>query len=72
MPAYYVQLVRGVGQGVHRLSVVVEGEGLVAAVTGHYNHGQEMVGPGFRQFLDRHPSWVSLAAWTVDYEYYLL
>ena len=72
VPAYYVQLVRGLGQGVHRLSVVVEGEGLVAAVTGHYNHGQEMVGPGFRQFLDRHPPWVSLAAWTVDYEYYLL
>merc|ERR1740137_215755 len=41
-PAYTIQLVRGLGQGVHKLWLVVEGEGLVAAVTGHYNHGQEM------------------------------
>lgn len=73
MPAYYIQLVRGVGKEVHKLWVVVEGKGeIVATVTGHYNSGEDMVGHALRQFMDKHPPWVSLAAWTVDFKYYLL
>jgi len=73
VPVHYVQLVRGVGHHPHQLWVVLEGDqDMVVSVTGHYNHGQDMVGPAFKQFLDTHPPWVSFAAWTVDYKYYLI
>merc|ERR1712079_97417 len=58
-PAHYVQLVQGLGQHTHTLWVLVEGEGLVASVAGHYNHGQGMVSPVLRTFMDSHPPWVS-------------
>ena len=73
VPVHYVQLVRGVGHHPHQLWVVLEGDqDMVVSVTGHYNHGQDMVGPAFKQFLDTHPPWVSLAAWTVDYKYFTI
>ena len=79
-PYLTTQLVSGHGQtGEHQLWVVVEveaggheGAGLVVGVAGHHQAGVERYSPLLRSFVDRHPAWLSLAAWTVDYKYYIL
>jgi len=74
LPAYYIQLVEGVADSKdgHRMWIEFEGETLVASVSGHYNHGPNMVQPTLRNFLDKHPPWASLSAWTVDFKYYTM
>lgn len=82
-PYLTTQLVSGHGQtGQHQLWVVVDnsaiyeqegrGAGLVVGVAGHHQAGVERYSPLLRSFVDRHPAWLSLAAWTVDYKYYIL
>ena len=57
-------MVSGLGEEVHKLWVEVGGKGEIAAtVTSHYYIGEDMVGHALRQFMDKHPPWVSMAAW---------
>ena len=70
---YHVQLVRGLGAGVQRMWLQLEGpqssEGklVTVSVAGHHTSGEGRAGPGLEELEASHPPWVSLAAWTVDY-----
>ena len=46
--------------------------GLTIALTGHHNAGPSRLTPELGRLAARHPPWVSLSAWTVDYRVYLL
>ena len=63
-------MVSGLGEEVHKLWVEVGGKGEIAAtVTSHYYIGEDMVGHALRQFMDKHPPWVSMAAWASGMNY---
>jgi hypothetical protein len=44
--------------------------GLDVALTGHHNHGPARLTPELRHLAAKFPTWVSLAAWTMDYRLY--
>ena len=80
-PVYTGQLTSGHGHsGSHQVWVKVRGGvraggtglGLVVSLSGHHTSGVQRLSPELRTFIDQHPAWVSLAAWTVDYKYYIL
>ena len=80
-PVYTGQLTSGHSHsGAHKVWLRVRGGaraegaglGLVVSVSGHHTSGHQRYSPELRAFMDKHPAWVSLAAWTVDYKYYIL
>ena len=48
------------------------GAGAGGQSSGHHTSGVHRYCPELRTFIDKHPAWVSLGAWTVDYKYYIL
>jgi hypothetical protein len=46
--------------------------GLDIGLTGHHNAGPGRLTPDLARLAARHPAWVSLATWTVDYRLYYL
>ena len=80
-PVYTGQLTSGHGHsGSHQVWVMLRGGaragrgglGLVVSLSGHHTSDVQRLSPELRAFIDQHPAWVSLAAWTVDYKYYIL
>ena len=80
-PVWTGQLTSGHSHsGSHQVWVTVRGGaraggaglGLVVSISGHHTSGVQRFSPELRTFIDKHPAWVSLGAWTVDYKYYIL
>jgi len=68
------QLLRGFGSNdPHIIWIVVKGwrEGDVTlTVAGHHTSGVSMRSGKLNEFIKKHPSWISVAGWNVEYKYY--
>jgi len=70
------QLLRGFGSSnPHQMWIIVkdwrEGD-VTVSISGHHTHGLSMRSGKLKKFIQKHPSWISVAGWNVDYKYYKL